>query len=263
MKKFVLSIISAIVLVLFAFPAFAIDIDLSGLSYDELVSLRERVNIKILDNENWDEVEVPQGVYQIWPHIPSGHYTIFPKDGLCTSIGVGTTLNSTQSGLDYTKHTEGFALYSKSYSAYQDGDMTSGDIDLRSGMYIEISNGPAIFTPYNGKPVFEFKNNSSADSVDDSYYAEYLTIEDLQVYKEGENVYIEGTVRNAGPNTVDYAKYRCSFLDSGGESVAVKYAHVTDIKPDSIVVFKVSAPYDSRMTNGRGALIDVYLGGKV
>ena len=52
--------------ILFAFvllPVFSLaDLpDLSGLSYDELVQLRDQINLAIWNSEEWEEVSVPSG----------------------------------------------------------------------------------------------------------------------------------------------------------------------------------------------------------
>ena len=49
-------------MILFAVPcSCAEDIDLSGMSIDELVELKDRINLAIWNSQEWEEVTVPQG----------------------------------------------------------------------------------------------------------------------------------------------------------------------------------------------------------
>ena len=72
MKKLILVLIA---LALLGSSAVA-EIDLKGMSYDELVELRSQVDAALWASEEWNEVEVPAGVYIIGEDIPAGHYTV-------------------------------------------------------------------------------------------------------------------------------------------------------------------------------------------
>lgn len=254
----IIAIISAI-----SVSAHAANVDLSGMSYNDLVGLKDSINSAIWNSSEWEEVEVPQGVYIVGQHIPAGHWTILPKEGYWCSITAGTGLNDAQTRVDNMKRKGGFTLVSKTSDIYDDGDQTSGDIVLESGWYIEISDSPAIFTPYNGKSSFSFKNGTQNAASDSSYYEDYLVIEDFSVYQDGTDAYIEGKSKNIGTEFVELAKYRCTFLvETDGEVIATEYAYVTDIGPGESVSFTVTAPYDARMHAGKATLIDVYMGGK-
>ena len=56
MKKFLFSFI---VLVLLITSAAADPVDLSGMSFDELVALRDQLNLAIWNSQEWQEVTVP------------------------------------------------------------------------------------------------------------------------------------------------------------------------------------------------------------
>ena len=62
MKRF----LSLLVALLLLFPAAALaQIDLSGLSYDELVALKDQINKAMWESKEWQEVTVaPRGVYE-------------------------------------------------------------------------------------------------------------------------------------------------------------------------------------------------------
>ena len=52
------------------------EVDLSGLSFDELLALRSRVEMEILARPEWREVVVPTGDWVVGVHIPSGDYSV-------------------------------------------------------------------------------------------------------------------------------------------------------------------------------------------
>lgn len=146
MKKLVLLASIAIMLILFSLVPVTLaetqDIDLSKMSYAELVALKDKINLAIWNSQEWQEVTVPVGVYQIGVDIPAGYWTISPLKGMYVGISLGYTLDKT---LTYITD-----AYPNTYTA------SSVSWYLEEG-YIEIWDAPAIFTPYAGKPDFGFK----------------------------------------------------------------------------------------------------------
>lgn len=140
-------------------PAFADDIDLSGMSYDELVRLKNKINLAMWMSDEWQEVKVPSGLWEIGVDIPAGHWTLSaPKDGDYIQILYGDMLKS--SGKEISIYGEVYyseAIWSKGWLGYQEGDLSSIDIDMKEGYYLKIDGGYVIFTPYQGKPSFDFK----------------------------------------------------------------------------------------------------------
>ncbi len=55
--------------------------DLQGLSFNELLALREQINLAIWNSNEWQCVEVPAGNYTIGIDIPAGYWTISPIEG--------------------------------------------------------------------------------------------------------------------------------------------------------------------------------------
>lgn len=73
MKKLVSFFLTALLL----FSAASADpVDLSGLSFDELVALRDQINLAIWNSQEWQEVTVPAGIWQVGKDIPAGHWSI-------------------------------------------------------------------------------------------------------------------------------------------------------------------------------------------
>ena len=72
MKKLIIVFLSVCMAISCAYSE---SIDLSGLSYDELVALKDRIDLAIWNSQEWQEVEVPQGLYVVGKDIPSGTWT--------------------------------------------------------------------------------------------------------------------------------------------------------------------------------------------
>lgn len=73
-KILVLLVVVLIVALLLGTVAMG-EIDLSGMSYDELVELRGRIDKAIVDNGEYKEVNLPQGTYTFGEDIPAGKWT--------------------------------------------------------------------------------------------------------------------------------------------------------------------------------------------
>lgn len=156
MKKFLVILLA---LTLLSTAALA-EIDLSGMTYDELVALKDQINLAIWNSQEWQEVTVPIGVWKIGEDIPEGHWTIKPAPGGTTtwgSIKYGTKLDETGKGL--ASDSNGFR-YSEMLRL-EDSDvsivLTELDLDMKVGTYFIIENCDMIFTPYAGKPSLGFK----------------------------------------------------------------------------------------------------------
>lgn len=135
------------------------EIDLSGMTYAELVALKDQINLAIWNSQEWQEVEVPQGVWLVGEDIPAGHWSI-SSVAKYASITIGTQLDET--GKDIAAFASDFYEYEKvtnpTYKYYEkDSDLTSIDFDLKNGTYVLIEKGTVLFTPYSGKPSLGFK----------------------------------------------------------------------------------------------------------
>ena len=155
MKKHIALFLIALLLPVAAF-ATDLEIDLSNMSFDQLVALREQVNLAIWNSQEWQEVTVPEGIYKIGIDIPVGHWSIrvaskvdyfyisyFDK---IDDIGKGPAR-----GAQYYSEEIASPGYSK-LTNYND----IVDFDLQDGWFLKIG-GQAIFTPYTGKPDLDFK----------------------------------------------------------------------------------------------------------
>lgn len=132
--------------------------DISGLSYDELVELKDQINIAMWNSKEWQEVTVPVGIWKVGEDIPEGRWsiTITPDtNAKWASIKYCDRLNETGTDAgnmflcDVYEHLDVAAQDNERYPQFI-------DITVKSGMYIVIGNAPVVFTPYAGKPDLGF-----------------------------------------------------------------------------------------------------------
>lgn len=148
-----------IVLLFLAGTATATTFDLSGMSYEELVALKDQINLAMWNSQEWQEVTVPQGVWLVGSDIPAGHWTITTK-AKWSYIQIGTALDATKKDIDIWKSDWFYSesVYNPNYRLYEAGsDKTEIDLELKNGTYVVIEDGDAVFTPYTGKPGLGFK----------------------------------------------------------------------------------------------------------
>jgi opacity protein-like surface antigen len=151
MKKFLACAVAA---VLFCSGAAAEDIDLSGLSYAQLVALRDRLNLAIWQSQEWQEVTVPQGVWIGGEDIPVGRWTVRCSQGW-GEVSYGDSL--APNGRSIATN------ISKGYFFLRAEDMdipeyeTETFFDVSEGMYIVVDSAAMVFTTYAGKPDLGFQ----------------------------------------------------------------------------------------------------------
>jgi hypothetical protein len=103
MKKFL-----AVLLILILTVAHAVsEVDLSGMSFDELVALREQLNLAIWNSQEWQEVEIPAGVWTIGKDIPAGHWKVSVPEKEYTQVYYCKKLDETgmRESLDESHYT--------------------------------------------------------------------------------------------------------------------------------------------------------------
>lgn len=158
MKKILVMILAVCLLIPIAS---AEDIDISGLSFDQLVALKERINLALFESDEWQEVTVPQGIWKVGKDIPAGKWRITAvqaADGV-TYVQYGSALDEKKAEIPNKYLREYFWVYSKVHRRLSANDVTEYSITLVDGDYVIISPsyGPAVFTPYTDEPSFTFK----------------------------------------------------------------------------------------------------------
>jgi len=136
------------------------DIDLSAYSYDDLVVLRDRINLAMWESEEWQEVTVPIGVWVIGEDIPAGHWSITASpDGPSSwgSVAYGAELDETGKDVVYSLKGPYYREQVKRKGSGAAVNLEEIDLEVKDGMYLVIENTDMVFTPYAGKPSLGFK----------------------------------------------------------------------------------------------------------
>lgn len=132
--------------------------DFSGLSLAELAELQSRITLAMFETDEWQEVEVPQGVYKIGEDIPAGKWTIRAIDGGSAYVYWGDVLSASGLSLSFSGDIYEYGnLYSKTSPSYRSTDRTEITFDMQDGQYFIVDMGVAVFTPYAGAPKLNFK----------------------------------------------------------------------------------------------------------
>ena len=155
MKRTLCSIL-AFVLVLTLAPAAFAEWDLSGMSFDELVALRDQAQRAMWDSADWQEITVPQGAWQVGPDIPAGKWTIVCGGKNYTSVDVADSLRDNGTKATFPPKASA-SIFNPDSSLYDNGDLKEWTVELHDGEYVVISSADAVFTPYAGKPSLGFK----------------------------------------------------------------------------------------------------------
>lgn len=159
MKKLCLALA---VLILISSAALA-DVDLSVYSFDELAALRDQIQLEMMKRDEWQEVTVPQGLWEVGTQIPEGSWVV-----RCSTTGTSYMMRESDIRWGVGKPENGFwnngkdrgdiSVYNPYHQDYQ-GQATEYIITLEKGQYIYIhpKYNSAVFTPYTGAPSFNFK----------------------------------------------------------------------------------------------------------
>lgn len=123
-------------------------IDIGSMTFDELVELKQQIELAIFESDGWQEVTVPAGIYEVGVDIPAGRWTIAPVDGQTASVAMGTSLAQGGAELDEYLAIEQITSPNDSYAKYNTIEKVSWT--LEEGTYFYISDANVIFTPYTG-----------------------------------------------------------------------------------------------------------------
>lgn len=156
MKKLRMIAMTLVLALLLAAPAAATGIDLSALSWDELIALKAEIGKEQMSRDEWQEVEVPQGVWVVGEDIPAGKWTVRCTSGTYCRLAWGDTLDASGHDISYDSSERDTAWIYNPAKAHAD-DTKEYTFDAKDGMYVCIESAPAVFSPYAGKPDLGFK----------------------------------------------------------------------------------------------------------
>jgi len=155
MRRLFITIVALFILISsFALQSALADVDLSGMSFDELVALKSHIDLALMSSDEWQEVSVPAGLYRIGEDIPAGKWTIRPSDGHTAEVYYGVGLKDGGSRIDDRYSFEQITSPTDSYAEYNDIEFVNWT--LEDGAYIMIESSSVVFTPFSGN-AFSFK----------------------------------------------------------------------------------------------------------
>lgn len=158
MKKIACILLAMALMICLVLPVCAEEIDLSALTWEELLDLKARITMEQLTRDEWQEVEVPQGVWVVGEDIPAGKWTVRCSYGNSVTISWGQYLDADGHGIDYFRGTnDSKNIKNVNGRLYQEGDATEYTFDAIDGYYVVINFSSATFTPFTGKPDLWFK----------------------------------------------------------------------------------------------------------
>ena len=153
MKRFFPVFLAAVLLIS---CAAADPVDLSVMSFDELVQLRDQLNLAIWNSQEWQEVTVPAGVWIVGQDIPAGHWTVRPLPGDYVNVTYFDRLDKYGKSVGLGWRGWGGTLTARGEGDITFGEPTQVDLEMEEGMFFKC-NHSVIFTPYAGKPDLGFK----------------------------------------------------------------------------------------------------------
>lgn len=115
------------------------ELDLSSMSLQELIDLRQQITMAMWKTEEWQEVTVPAGIYKIGEDIPAGRWTISSDE--FAYITLGSKLDVYGTSIEYSDNI---------VDGYLDGDGESVTWNFTEGTYLWIECASVVFTPYAG-----------------------------------------------------------------------------------------------------------------
>ncbi len=216
MKKVFTLLLCVVLLGSVSAVAFA-EVDLNSMSYDELVALKDKINLAIWNSEEWEEVEVPHGVWYVGADIPAGKWTVTAGDGCNLRFDLGKELDAT--GTELTNIDNWWRLISATNRGFNpSSDVESVTVDLAEGTIVIIDKGSVIFTPYSGKPSLGFKAKKTSSASDNSDFASVAESAEETVETLTEVISAEDSGKEASPAELNAVRSAKSYLDFMGFS---------------------------------------------
>ena len=129
MKKLLSFLFAWIIL----FSVASADVDLSSISYNELIALQRSITAEIMSRPEWKEVKVPAGQWKVGEDIPAGTYCLKAlESSVLIVIWRYEIDNYSNDGLVFNEVIRGGEQY--------------GKLTLQDG-WIVVIDDPILFTP--------------------------------------------------------------------------------------------------------------------
>lgn len=135
-------IVSLLLVLLFSTITFASaeTFDISDLSFSELVVLKLKINLAIMQCDEWKQVTVHEGTYIVGEDIPAGDYTVTYTGSRQSNVYIYPSMQALSEN-DYIER----------HNMNPDFEnATLGKLSLSNGQVITIQYGSVVFSPYIG-----------------------------------------------------------------------------------------------------------------
>lgn len=130
--------------------------DISNLTYDELVQLKDQINLAMWNSEEWQEVNVPAGTWEIGKDIPEGHWSISIVDHGYTTIWYCEKVDELGKPVCWGAKYIYKEIASEDFKGFNETYNHVIDFDCKDGWFLYFDK-EVKFTPYTGKPDLGFK----------------------------------------------------------------------------------------------------------
>ena len=130
--------------------------DISGLSYDELLQLREQIEIAIMNFIEQQEIFLPVGLWTVGVDFPAGTWLVTPLDNQYFNLWYGDVLNESGTDAGYgwdwvNGYNQTMSTKKKKDGSWKNPDMPhSVIITMKEGWYLKNS-GAVVLTPATPK----------------------------------------------------------------------------------------------------------------
>lgn len=138
MKRYISIMCVVFFIILFSVPiAYAEQVDLSSLSYEQLMELNTEIQSEIMSRPDFKKVLVPPGAYIVGKEIPAGKWTITATEGMC-EVYWGKQLDEYGVEIPYEYRIDDLDDW---------GNNSSITWNLIEGTFIVIERNSVTFTP--------------------------------------------------------------------------------------------------------------------
>lgn len=140
MRKLFAFLCAVALLAALAVPAIAEDTDLT---WSERLALREQLS----DWNEWQLVEVPEGVWVVGKDIPVGLWAVTCETGPCGYIGWGVSLDESGAYIDhFSLPMDDEIVYNPEVLSHEIEELTTYTFEAVEGHYVVVSGEPLTFT---------------------------------------------------------------------------------------------------------------------
>lgn len=154
MRKLLAALLLIVIMIFSStYAATTFGIDLAGLSFDELLALRDQIMNELVTRAEWDNVLIPAGTYEIGVDIPEGKWTISAEPNGYFIVKIGNGINETYT--DFSGDLIDYKLLTGKNSVFYDSSSTTSVTWNFSKGHFFISDGPTIWTKAV-RPAFNF-----------------------------------------------------------------------------------------------------------